>query len=93
MHQNHKLIPIEEEELKKENIIIEESTKEFDENIKKLNKLKDSVEHEMIEIDKAYDKVDKEVTKSYEIKKETLKKEEEDLKDNWKIMLLKLKSN
>ena len=83
MHQNHKLIPIEEEEeLKKENIIIEESTKEFDENIKKLNKLKDSVEHEMIEIDKAYDKVDKEVTKSYEIKKEKLKKEEEDLKDN-----------
>ena len=35
MHQNHKLIPIEEvEELKKENITIEESTKEYDENIK-----------------------------------------------------------
>ena len=36
----------------------------------------------MIEIDKRYEKVDNEVTKSYEIKLEKLKKEEEDLKEN-----------
>ena len=66
----------------KENIVIDNSTKDFDNNIQKLNNLKNKIENEMIEIDKRYEKVDNEVTKSYEIKLEKLKKEEEDLKEN-----------
>ena len=45
----------------------------------------------MTEIDKAYDKVDKETTKSYEIKREKLKKEENDLKDKLKNNVTKIK--
>ena len=36
----------------------------------------------MVKIDNAYESVDKEVTKSYEIKKEKLNKEENELKEN-----------
>ena len=68
--------------LKKENIKIDDSSKDFDDKIQKLNNLKNKIEKEMIEIDKRYEKVDNEVTKSYEIKLEKLKKEEEDLKEN-----------
>ena len=46
---------------------MEDSNKEFEENLQQLNNLKDAIEHEMEEIDKAYDKIDKETTKSYEI--------------------------
>ena len=54
--------------MKKENITIENSNKEFEANIQKLNNLKKLIENEMTEIDKTYDKVDKETNKSYEIK-------------------------
>ena len=43
----------------------------------------------MTEIDKAYEKVDKETTKSFEIKRENLKKEEEDLKEKLKTEVTK----
>ena len=58
--------------------------------IKKDN-LKDSVEHEIIEIDKEYERVDKETTKSYETKREKLNKEEKDLKDKLKTEVTKIK--
>ena len=45
----------------------------------------------MTEIDKAYDKIDKETTKSYEIKKKKLQKEEDDLKDKLKNNVTKIK--
>jgi len=80
-----------EELLKKENISIEDSNKTFDSNIQKLNNLKNSIEHEMAEIDKIYEKVDNETTKSYEKKREKLKKEEEDLKDKLKTEVTKIK--
>ena len=87
MHYNHKVLKINDEEaLKKENIKIEDSNKGFDENIKKLKNLNDSIEHEMTEIDKTYEKVEKEITKLYEIKREKFKKEEDDLKDKLKKM-------
>ena len=63
-----------EDSLKKENININDSTKEFDDNIQKLNNLKKSIEFEMTEIDKAYIKVDDETTKSFESKRKKLKK-------------------
>ena len=41
MHPNHKLLPIEkEEELKKENITLENSTKEFNTKFQNITKIK-----------------------------------------------------
>ena len=80
-----------EDSLKKENISINDSTKEFDDNIQKLNNLKKSIEFEMTEIDKAYSKVDEETTKSFELKREELKKEEDDLKEKLKTEVTKIK--
>ena len=91
-HDNHKILRIyDEEELKKENIIIDVSTKDHDDNIQLLNNLKNKIENEMIEIDKRYEKVDNEVTKSYKIKREKLNKEEEDLKEKLKTEITKIK--
>ena len=92
LHLNHKLIKIEdEEELKKENISIENSNKDIELNIQKLTNLKKTIEQEMTEIDKTYEKVDKETTKYYELKREKLKKEEEDLKETLKTETPKIK--
>jgi hypothetical protein len=78
-------------ELKEENIKIDDYMKDFDNNIQKLNNLKNKIENEMIEIDKRYEKVDDEVTNSYEIKLEKLKKEENDLKENLQTEVTKIK--
>jgi len=92
LHFNHKILKIEDEEsLKKENISIETSNKEFDPNIQKLNNLENLIRKEIIEINKAYEKVDKETTKSYELKRDKLKKEEEDLKEKLKTEVTKVK--
>ena len=92
IHDGHKVLRIEDEEaLKKENITIENSSKEYDAKIEKLNNLKNLIEKEMTEIDNTYDKVDKEVTKSYEIKREKLNKEEENLKEKLKTEVTKIK--
>ena len=92
LHEGHKVLSInDEEELKKENIKIDESSKDFDDKIQKLNNLKNKIENEMIEIDKRYEKVDNDVTKSYEIKIEKLKKEENDLKEKLKTEVTKIK--
>ena len=80
-----------EESLKKENITIDNSNKEFETKMKKLNNLKEKIEHQMSEIDKTYEKIDKEVTNSYEIKREKLKKEEDDLKEKLKTEVTKIK--
>ena len=85
-------MPISDEEaLKKENISIESSTKEFDENSKKINDLKNKIEKEILELDKTYDKVYKETTKSFELKHEKLTKEENDLKEKLQIEVTKIK--
>ena len=92
LHKGLKILRIEDQEsLKKENIIIEHSTKEFDDNIQKLNKLKELIEDEMSKIDKEYERVDKEITKSYGIKREKLNKEENDLKEKLKTEVTKIK--
>ena len=92
LHPNHKVLKIDDEEsLKKENITIENSNKNFDANMHKLNNLKKSLENEMVEIDKRNEKVDNEITKSYEQRREKLKKEEEDLKEELKTEETKIK--
>ena len=80
-----------EESLKKENITLDYSTKEFDENIKKLNELENLIKNEIVKIDKTYEKVDKETTKSYELKRAKLNKEEDDLKEKLKTEVKKIK--
>ena len=80
LHQGHKLIEIcDEELLKKENITLDSSIKQFDEIALKLEKLKNLIEKEINEIDLAYDNVNKKLTKSFELKYEKLIKEENDL--------------
>ena len=65
-----------EESLKKENITITDSSKDFDNNITKLEQLKNKIEYEIGEIDKEYDKANKDIIKSYEIKTKKLNTEE-----------------
>ena len=75
MHRNHKLIEINDEEsLKKENISIEDSLKDLDINIQKLTNIKNNIANEIIEINKAYDKADKETTESFELKRKKIRK-------------------
>ena len=92
IHDGHKVLSIEDEEaLKKENISIEYSSKEYDIKVEKLNNLKNLIEKEMTEIDNTYDKVDKEVTESYKIKRDKINKEEENLKEKLKTEVTKIK--
>ena len=92
MHNNHKIIKIDDEKtIKKENITIEDSSKDLTINIQKLSNLKDSLVHEIKKIDEEYIKIDKETTKSYEIKMEKLKKEEDGLKEKLKNNVTKIK--
>ena len=94
LHQKHKILRIDDEEnLKKENLSIDFSTKEFDDDIQKLDSLKNSIEKEMIAIDKEYERVNDETTKSYDSKRKKLKQEEEDLKDRLKNEVTKIKEN
>ena len=94
LHKSHKLLKIDdEEELKKENISLEDSTKDLNENKNRIEELKNKIEKEMIEIDKLYVKIDKEVTDSYKIKYEKLVKEENELKDKLKNEVTKIKEN
>ena len=53
--------------------------------------MKKTIENEMLEIDNRYQKIDKETTKSYEIKREKLKKEEEALKEKLKTEVTKIR--
>ena len=92
MHDDHKILEITDEEaLQKENLTIENTINEFVVNIKKLEELKNKIENEMKEIDNTYIKVDKETTKSYELKREKLNKEESDLKEKLKTEVTKIK--
>ena len=91
LHQKHKILRIDDEEnLKKENLTIEFSQKEFDADIQKLDILKNSIEKEMMAIDKEYERVNDETTKSFNSKREKLKQDEEDLKDKLKNEVTKI---
>ncbi len=92
LHNGHKLLLINDEEaLKKENITIESSTKQYNDFIEKTVNLKEKIEKEMTEIDKLYDKINKEVSLSFEKKHEQLIKEENCLKENLQNEVTKVK--
>ena len=84
IHADHKVLEITDEEaLKKENLTIENTKNDFDANVKKLEDLKNLIGKEMQEIDKIYQKVDDEVTKSFEMKREKLKTEVTKIKETF----------
>ena len=59
IHNKNKILKIEDEEtLKRENISIEYSTKDFNENKNRIEEIKNKIEKEIIEINKSYDKID-----------------------------------
>ena len=93
-HEGHKIINIyNEESLKRENISIESSSKEFDERKNKFEELKNKIENEMIKLDKLYEKVFSETTKEYASKHEKLIIEENVLKETLKNKVTKTKEN
>ena len=82
MHDNHKVLEItDEESLKKENISIEDSIKNFGDDMTKSNELKSQIEKEINNINLLYEKTIEDLTSSYKQKHEKLINEENDLKD------------
>ena len=77
--------------MEKENLSIDKTNKNCENNIINLTNLKNLIEKEMNKIDETYDKVDKETTKSYEAKRALLNKEEESLKDKLKNEVTKVR--
>ena len=93
LHNGHKVIEIEDEEtLKKENININDYIKEFDESAKNVINIKEKIENEINKINELYEKMDKETTKSFELKHEKLIKEEKEIKDKLDNEVTKIKS-
>ena len=94
IHQGHKTILIKDEEaLKKENITIESSSKEFNKYIEKSINLKNKIEKEITEIDKLYETINSKVTQFYVSKHEELIKEENSLKEKLQNEVPKTKKN
>ena len=92
IHQGHKTILIKDEEaLKKENITIESSSKEFNKYIEKSINLKNKIEKEITEIDKLYETINSKVTQFYVSKHEELIKEENSLKEKLQNEVTKIK--
>jgi len=92
MHPNHKLISIEkEEEFRKENITLENSTKDFNTKFQNITNIKTTIEKELEKIDKLYEKVDKEITSSFKQKHEKLIIDENNLKEKLKNEVTKVK--
>ena len=82
LHNNHKVIPIKDEEtLKKENINIKDYIKEFDESAKNVITIKDKIENEIKKINELYEKMELETTESFKLKHDKLKEEEKEMKD------------
>ena len=91
-HKNHKLIAIDDEEsLKNENISIEDCIEEFNEYFEKLNNLKDKTENEMSNLDKLYDKADKDLKDSFEEKHLNLTKQENEIRERLQNEVTKIK--
>ena len=94
MHQNHKLLELSDEEgLKKENISLEADENTLNEYLNKTLSLKNNIENEIKEIDKQYDIVINDLSKSFKAKHEKLIKEENELKENLQLEVTKAKEN
>ena len=80
-------------DLEKENISLENITKEFDSNKNDLEKLKKNIEKEILEINKDHERVLNQIIKTYEIKHQKLIKEELDLKNRLNEAVTNIKNN
>ena len=91
-HPNHKILELSDiESLKKENLTIESSTKDFSGIVEKVINLKKKIENEINNINELYEKTISIVTKSFEQKYEKLKKEEKDIIDKLQNKVTKTK--
>ena len=77
--------------MKKENITIESSTKEFSKIVENIIKLKNKIENEINNINNLYETTINDLTKSFEEKYEKLKKEENDIKEKLQNEVTKVK--
>ena len=92
MHNNHKIIDISDEEsLKKQNITIEYSSKEFNKLINEILYLKENIENEINKINNLYEKTIEDVEKSFIKKHEALNKQENDIKEKLQNEVTKIK--
>ena len=93
LHNGHRVIPINNEEiLKKENININDFFKNFEQSAKNLMDIKYKIENEINLINESYEKMDKETSKYFELKHEKLIKEEKEIKDKLQAEVTKVKS-
>ena len=91
-HNNHKILLIDDEEsLKKENLTLDITSKDFDIKYKKINNLKEKIEQEIININNTFDTVKNDICKSFELKHAKLYKEENDLIENLQNEVTKIK--
>ena len=92
MHNGHKLINIDDEELlKKENISLNSSINELNKYNENINNLNEKIENEITEINIIYDNIEKEISKTYEKKHQILINEENNLKENLQNQVTKTK--
>ena len=92
LHKNHKIIEIfDEDSLKKENITLETSTKNFDDLLQNVSLLKEKIEKEITKINNLFEKANEDLKKSYQNKHEKLIKEENDIKENLENEVTKVK--
>lgn len=92
MHKEHKILEISDVEyLEKENLNIENSTKDFNEFIQKIFDLKNKIEKEINNINNLYEKVIDELTKSFQNKHEELIKQENNIKEKLQNEVTKTK--
>ena len=91
-HDGHKLLLINDEEsLKKENITLDTTTNDYEENIKDMNDLKQEIEKEIIKINNLYENINKEVGTFYKEKQKKLKEEENSLIEKLQNEVTKIK--
>ena len=92
IHKQHKILEISDEEsLIKENITLDFSKNELNDNIIKLKDLKNKIENEINIINNSYDKAINDLTKSFQIKHEHLLKKENEIKEKLQIEVTKAK--
>ena len=94
LHPGHKIIEINDEEaLKRENINFDALSKKFNENNQKIINLKDKIEKEIVNINKSYDIVEKQVNNKFQEEHEKLILEENTLKEKLQNEVTKAKEH
>ena len=68
--------------MKRENITLDSSMNELNKYIEKIKNLEQKIENEIDKINKTFETIDKEITKTYEEKHKKLILEENKLKEN-----------